>query len=256
MIPTALLLIVVCAAFFVEAITGFGSTVLTVAFGALLLPLDVLLPAVVPVNLALSLWLVARHLKHVDWRLLLRGILPWMALGFPLGMWLYARLAGAHERWLLLGFGVFVVALAAFELIGDRTRAQSGEGPRPLGRFPGIGLLIVGGVVHGAFSSGGPMAVYVASRRTGDKAAFRATLSALWLVLGIVLVTSYALKGGLTPRTARLSIELVPSLAIGLVLGERAHTRIPAALFRTTVLMLLLVGGALLAGRSMLTGGS
>ncbi len=43
-----------------------------------------------------------------------------------------------------------------------------------------VGLLLLGwGVVHGAFATGGPMAVFVSGRVLTDKGRFRSTLSTL-----------------------------------------------------------------------------
>lgn len=235
----ALLALVVFGAFTIEALAGFGSTVLAVAVGVHLLPLPTLLAALVPVNLALSLLLVLRHWRHLDLRLLLRDVLPWMALGLPLGLWLLGRLPEA----LLLGvFAVFVLATSLAEL---RTVA-----PRPLPSPLGAALLCAGGVIHGAYASGGPMVVYVLTRTTPDKARFRTTLSALWLVLNAALVLGYAFSGAFDRHTATLSAALVPSLALGLFTGERLHDKVSPPAFRRLVLVLLALAGALLLIRT------
>lgn len=236
---------IVAGAFFVEALTGFGSTVLTVAFGAQLLPLEELLPAVIPVNLALSTTMVLRHGRHVDRRLLLREVLPLMGLGFPVGFFAFAQLTGGGDALLKAAFGALVTLLAATELLRAR------RPPRPLPRRAAPALLALAGVVHGAFGSGGPLLVYVLSRRGLDKATFRATLSTVWLVLGVVLLAGYLSQGLVTRGTLTVSAALVPSLAVGLLLGERAHARVDAATFRALTLVLLLAGGALLVARNL-----
>lgn len=235
---------IVAGAFFVEALTGFGSTVLTVAFGAQLLPLEQLLPAVVPVNLCLSTVMVARHGRHIARRLLLREVLPLMGVGFPVGFLAFASLGG-DDAPLKAAFGLLVTALSVVEL------ARRSHTPAPLGRATSAALLVLAGAVHGAFSSGGPLVVYVLSRRGLDKGAFRATLSALWLALGLVLLVGYLSQGLVTAGSLTLSAALLPSLLLGLLLGERAHARVSATTFRIVVLVLLLAGGALLAIRNM-----
>lgn len=245
-----LLCTLVLLAFGVEAITGFGSTVLTVAFGAQLLPLDVLLPALVPVNMALSSYMVVRYWPAVDRRLLLRRVLPAMALGMPVGLFVFTQLADGGDRYLKAGFGLFVAVLSAFELV----RARRGEqAPAPAGRVTEASFLCAAGVLHGAYASGGPLVVYVASRRGLDKAAFRATLSALWLVLNALLVVTYAQAGHYSPSTVQTSLLLVPSLLLGLYAGERAHPHVSPRVFRLLVLSLLLAGGILLLARALIS---
>jgi uncharacterized membrane protein YfcA len=112
------------------------------------------------------------------------------------------------------------------------------------------GLLTLGGVIHGAFSTGGPMAVYVTGRRLTDKGRFRATMSALWLVLNPILVVSYALSGKLGADTLGRSALLVAPLALGILAGEWAHAKVSGAAFRTGVFAMLLVVGLITVVRA------
>ncbi len=242
---TVLLFLIVLGAFFTEAVAGFGSTVLTVAFGAALLPLDTLLPAFVPVNLVLSFTLVWRHRDAIDGRLLVRRVLPFMLIGFPVGMFAFTRLAGDHERVLKLTFGALILALAALELL--RVARDRGAPSRPLPRPAAAALLAIGGAIHGAYSSGGPMVVYVLGRTDLDKRRFRSTLSTLWLGLGALLLAGYLQSGRVDRHTLGYSAMFLPAMLIGLFVGERAHDRVPARTFRVVVACLLLAGGALLA---------
>jgi hypothetical protein len=225
------------------------------------------LPAYVPVNMVLSAYLVLRHRDGVDGRFLLRRIVPFMALGLPAGLLLFRYSSGPLLKAL---FGVFVVALSAMELLrlGRAARAAGatpqgpGDGPgsddgapprptvRPLATAPAAVLLCLGGVIHGAFGTGGPMAVYVAGRQLTDKRVFRSTLSALWLLLNGVLVVTYALGGYLTVRSAKLSLVMLLPLAVGTVIGEWTHRRLKGRTFATLVFVVLLVAGLALALRS------
>lgn len=57
-------------AYTLEASTGFGSIVIALSLGALLLPIDQLLPVLEPLNIGMTGYLVSRH-----WRLIDRGLL-------------------------------------------------------------------------------------------------------------------------------------------------------------------------------------
>src|SRR5690554_8057730 len=78
----------------VEAVTGFGSLVIALALGALLLPVAELLPVLVPLNVLMSGSLVLRHRRQLDGALLLRAILPLMLLGTLAG---FARRDGRAD---------------------------------------------------------------------------------------------------------------------------------------------------------------
>lgn len=229
------LLPIVAGAFFVEAVTGFGATVIAVAIGGAVMPIRELLPALVPVNLALSLALVSKDLEAVDRRLLFGRVLPLMLAGFPVGAlafrWLGAR-AGALE----VVFGVFVVAVAVLRLLGATIRG-------------GPATLALAGVVHGAFGTGGPLAVMALSGL--DKRAFRATLSALWALLSCALLTSYALAGSLGVESLTRSLWLSPAMLVGLGLGQIVHARLDPGRFRVAADALLLVAGGVLLARTL-----
>lgn len=239
--PIVLLAAVVALAFTVEAAMGFGATVVTVALASLFMPTSEVLPAFVPLNVVMSGYLVVRGSRFVEGRLLVREVLPAMALGLPIGIVAFRYL---DEGLLRLALGAFVVAVSVLEL---RPKA----GSRPVGRVVAPLLLGLGGVVHGAFGSGGPLVVYVLGRKLShDKAAFRATLSTLWLVLNVVLLASYAQAGELSAASGLVTAWLAIPLALGLLAGERVHRAVPAHRFRPLVFGLLLVVGLVLIARS------
>lgn len=230
-------------AFAVETALGFGATLIVVAIGSFFADLDTLLPAIGPLNLLLSLYIVARYHRDVDRRVLFGKLVPLMAIGLPIGVLVVDALDASLLKRL---FGAFLVVVSALEL----ARARSGRSaPAPLDRPAEIGLLVLGGAIHGAFMTGGPMAVYVTSRLLSDKARYRATLSSLWAILNAVLLAAYAWRGELGPEERGLTLSLLPAILTGMVLGEVAFRRLPVAAFRTAVFVMLFASGVALVVR-------
>lgn len=213
---------------------------ITVTLAAHLLPIEEVLAVFVPVNLLLSTWLVARNHASIDRALLFRRVLPVMGVGMAAGLALFHL---RDEGWIKVVFGLFVVGLSALELTRGSAPPTS-----PVARTL---ALFASGLVHGLFACGGPLLVWVAGRELTDKGRFRATLSAVWLVLGLVLVVNYALAGTLSVATLPRSALLLPPLGLALWAGERIHHQIPAATFRKAVFVLLLFAGGSLAVRSL-----
>ena len=236
------LALIALGAFATEAAIGFGATVLTVSLGAHLLPLDELLPAFVPVNMALSSWLLLRNRRLVEWRRLAVELAPPVALGTAGGIALFHL---PHRLALQLAFAIFVVLLAALEL-GRLARAAS---PTP-SRRAATALYGLGGLAHGLFGSGGPMIVYVLRRSLADKGAFRATLSVVWLVLNTALLVNFASMGLFTRTTATASACFAAAVLPGLFIGQRLHGALDARTFHRVVLVVLLGAGTLLAVRT------
>ena len=225
-------------AFAAEATAGFGSTVIALALGIHLYPLGQLLPVFVPLGLVLSSWLALRGRAHVDRRLLLTRILPWMGLGLAIGLAIFERASGELLR---RAFGAFVVTLAALELW---RLARESTVARELSRPAATAALLGAGVMHGMFSTGGPLLVWALGRSLPGKRAFRATLSCVWLVLGSALTTAYALSGRLDGHSLRATAALVPVLGVAIAAGEWAHQRLDERRFRLVVYTLLLAAGA------------
>ncbi|MBM4392789.1 MAG: sulfite exporter TauE/SafE family protein [Deltaproteobacteria bacterium] len=235
------LALVVTVAFLVETVTGFGGTVVAVALASFFMPVREYLPAHVPVNLLLSTWIVARDWAAVDRALLFRRVLPAMVVGFPLGAWAFSGLS-AHHGVLEAAFGGFVALVGACRLAGPVAM---------LGPVATQGTLAAAGVVHGAFGTGGPLVVITLSRIGLDKATFRATLSALWIVLSFLLLALYAREGVLGEDSARASLVLLPGLLAGGLAGQWVHGRIDAERFRRAVDGMLLLAGLLLLWRNL-----
>ena len=194
-------------AFTVEGAIGFGSTVIMVSLGAQLVPLEQLLPAFVPVSIVLSISLLR---GPIQWRILLVEIVPIVAVGAAIGLALTHVIA---SRELLVAFGVFVVLLSILQL-------SKVDLPWPLP------FLVLGGVVHGLFGTGGPMIVYVTRKKISDKSAFRATLAVLWIALNTALLVNFvALERYPTPT---LMLALGAAVIPGRLIGERLHRALDA----------------------------
>ncbi|HEY5924219.1 MAG TPA: TSUP family transporter [Kofleriaceae bacterium] len=230
--------VIALAAFATEGAIGFGGTVLAASIGAQFVPLEVLLPAFVPLNLLLSSWLLGRGFSAIAWRMLAVEVAPAVGVGAALGLALFHL---PEKHLFAFAFGVFVVGLATLQLARPAARPLV----RPLQWL----LLGLGGVAHGLFGTGGPMIVYVVRRRLPDKRAFRATLAVLWLVLNTALLINFA-SARLYDRTTAVTLGVL-ALAIvpGLFIGERVHHKLDAARFERVVWVVLLAAGLALAIR-------
>lgn len=232
-----LLAIVVAIAYSVEAATGFGATVIAVALGLHLFPLAALLPVIVPLGLVLSASIAWRERAFAERRLLWRRILPLMSIGLAFGLSVFESASNAALQRV---FGGFVVAIATLELW--RTRAAAPVA-RPLPPAASAAALLAAGVIHGLFSSGGPLLVYALGRAPIAKRAFRATLSTLWVMMATVLSTAYALRGHVDRGTLTATAALLPVLGLAFFAGNWLHGRLDEQRFRKLVYALLLAMG-------------
>ncbi|WP_017938433.1 sulfite exporter TauE/SafE family protein [Zestomonas thermotolerans] len=228
-------------AYTLEAMTGFGSVVIALSLGALLLPIPTILPVLVSLNVCMSGFLVWKLRAAVERRLLSRAILPLMLtgtlLGLALGPWL-------DDLVLKRGFGLLILGFALRELLHLSQGRPSVPPPDWLTRLQ-IGAA---GLSHGLFASGGPLLVQALAGTRLDKARLRATLVCVWFILNGCLTLAFLLRGSLAPALPQIAAYL-PLLVIGVLLGEHLHQRIEERHFRIGLHLLLCVTGALLICR-------
>jgi uncharacterized membrane protein YfcA len=103
-----------------------------------------------------------------------------------------------------------------------------------------------GGIIQGALASGGPFLVIYAAAMLRDKASFRATLCAAFVVLDLVLCAANAATGSWSTGMIPLVLCGLPCMAVGTVLGTILHDRLPLRPFRISVFSLLIVSGVVL----------
>ncbi|HEY0881112.1 MAG TPA: sulfite exporter TauE/SafE family protein [Archangium sp.] len=237
---------IVFLSFLVEAATGFGSMVVALTLGALWFTVPELLGWLIPVNMVLSAYLVTRGRRDVQWRFLGTRMIPLMAVGLGVGTLVAAK---ANEAsWLKAVFGVFVIGVAAWQL---KTALRPSGDARPLPGPARVAALFGAGVIHGIFATGGPLAVFVSARELPEKAAFRATLSTLWLALNTLVLPRLVLEGQVTVTTLQTSALMLLSLGAGIAAGEWIHHRIAEGGFRIAVAGLLLAAGCVLTVNSL-----
>jgi hypothetical protein len=232
--------LVVFFGYAVQTMIGFGSMILCVTFGALLLPLPEVLSLAVPVSLVQTGYVIVRHFRAIRGRVLFLEVLPLMLLGGALSVWLLGDL---RASWLKRAFGVLVLVLSVRELWA-RLRPNGASGPAQVSKSAQTVALLGAGVVHGLFATGGPLLVYAIGRRGLSKAEFRSTVTTVWFVLNLALVVVYVRAGRVGAATLLPVLSLVPAVGLGIVLGEVLHARIDEERFRR-VLFVVLAAAAL-----------
>lgn len=227
--------VVFVLAHLVQGVTGFGAVVLTISVLAFLFPVKLLVPVLVVVSLAQVIWFAFVGRRQIHWGHA-RIILLLAFAGLPLGYLVYRFLPAGFLKIVL---GVFVVLVAAANLFGLRIKVG-------IPRFCYYGLNVLGGVFQGALATGGPLLIIYAARMLEDKAAFRATLALVWIVLDSILCVTY-LATGVFSRPMLPMIGLgTGCMVLGTVLGMLVHARIPQKPFRVLVFVLLLMSGVAL----------
>ena len=224
-----------------QALSGFGSLVIAVTLGALLFPIESLPPVLLPLNIVVTAWIVWRNHQTIDRRVLLRMVIPLMGPGVVIGLLVADYLQSQTLRSV---FAVIIVVLSLLEIL--RLLRGSGRVDRVVARVPGSLWVFLSGIVHGLYGTGGPLLVYGIGREPLSAAAFRSTLSAIWLLWNSGLSVYFLVRGDIGPDQGLLMAGLLPVVLSGMWLGDRLHDRVSETNFRLIVFGLLLFAGTAL----------
>jgi hypothetical protein len=228
--------IVVLVTHFLEGITGFGCTVLALPFCVMLVGVKTAVPVLTGLSLILSSYIVIIDRRNIVWKSYLK-IITFVGLGLPIGMILFSFLPEDILKKILGVFMILVAARGIYFAFNQKAKV------REIGDKALNVILFLGGIIHGAFSAGGPFVVIYATQALKNKSNFRATLSTLWVTLNSIIIVKIALSGAFTPAVVKYFGWSVPFLLAGMLLGNWAHKRIEDRVFTKVVFLVLLVAG-------------
>lgn len=220
-------------AFTSEAITGFGSIVIAVALGSLLFPIPELLPVLVPLSVFMTTFMVIKFRRDIDLSLLFRSILPFMATGMVLGIFLLEVLSSDALKSL---FALLVIWFAGRELY----KMYRGIALKPKPSWWQPLWTFFAGITHGLFASGGPLLVYSLNSKQVPKAQFRATMVSVWFGLNSFYAVVMFTQGKVQPVIPQI-LAYVPILVLSFWLGHSLHKHVSEQGFRKLVYWLLLI---------------
>lgn len=237
----ALLALIIVMAYTVFGLTGFGSSITAMPLLVQVIPLKMAVPLMLVFDLCSGLLMGMKNRRTIDRKELLR-IVPFMLIGMLIGAF---ALVKVPERLLLLVLGSFILAYSAWSLLLKRA-------PQPLRPAWSVPLGTVGGMFTALFGTGGPIYTIYLTRRLDDKAVLRATISALIFTSSISRLVLFSSMGLFNQHSLLwLAAVLLPCSLLGLFLGNRLHSRLPAHRVVQAIWVLLIAGGVTLLARNL-----
>ena len=246
---------IVFATFAVEGIAGFGSAVMALPFVSMLIGLEKAVPMLSSMGLLLSLFIVCRSYRELDFREY-GFIVLHAAPGVAAGLFLTDFLPRNALIALLVCF-IFFVGIRGLVRAFRVREPIPASGAGTVHTLPARGILFLGGVIQGAFSSGGPVVVMYASKAIPEKSRFRAVLSSLWLTTNSIMALKWTIAGNVwTPFLGRMILCLLPFIVCGMVTGDFLHHKVDQRKFTVLVYCVLIAAGIMLGtnlARSLLS---
>ena len=237
----AAILAVLAVTHWLGAVTAFGSTLLAFPVLTWFMGIHDVRAALLLIGTVQSYQVFAYVRRDVNWQLLGRMVF-FAGLGLPVGIHAMRYL---REAPLLVFLGCVLVASGA-------AGAWRGDCGPPARRPRALldGLLVVGGVMHGAFVCGAAATVIYAQHVTPEKGAFRGTLTAFWTSVNTILVIHLFWSGESLAPTIPVLAAGIPVVLLVSWLGNRAASRLSQRRFARLVGWLLVLAGIVTFGRA------
>lgn len=250
--------IVILLSNIIQGITGFAGTILAMPFSIRLVGMDTAVPVLNFLGLLSGIYVCAGNYKKIDWKVL-RKVVIIMGAALIAGIFIKGKLSGnPHLLYLILGCIVLAIAVQGLckSVYASEQCARNSSSSKnttdnnsPInsqhgGIFSGIfltSILVAAGMVHGMFVCGGPLLISYMTRKLPEKAAFRATISTVWIFLNGILFISHILSGAWTPAVIKSGAVSVPFLLGGMFIGGKLYSRMSQEFFVKLTYVLLLI---------------
>lgn len=226
-----MILTVILCANIVETITGFAGTLLAMPALMLLMGVNHAKVAVNMISIFVGIGILVRSRKHVNQKQVVRIVL-FMAVGIVLGIRIYLYLPVGL---LLKVYGIMIIGVALKKTICPET----GKSDKKMDNV----VLILAGIVHGIFVSGGALLVIYAGRVLKDKQEFRATLASVWIILNSAIALQQIAAGSYTEDIVKIIALSVIPLIIANYIGNKIHGKISQEVFMKITYILLILSG-------------
>jgi len=226
-----------------EGITGFGCTVLALPFLAMMLGIKQAVPVLVVLGWILVTYVVIVSRQNIRWKEY-RYILLHVVIGLPFGVLMFRHLQGDYLKCLMALFMIWVGTTGWLQA-SKKEMEQNLLKTTNHKTWAMSLVLFLGGIIHGAFASGGPFVVIYASKALPDKSLFRVSLCLLWTTISTIMILQYTYWGDVwTPEIARIILCALPFLIAGMILGDYLHHRVDERRFRLIVYAALFLCGS------------
>lgn len=224
-------LLVVLLANTVEAMTGFAGTLLAMPTSMMLIGVDEAKTVLNAISLICCTWITIKHYKKIK-KEEFKKITFFMLIGLLVGVGLFDILS---VDYLMKFYAFIVIAVALKNLFLKRTFS--------INKTVMIWILIVAGIIHGMFLSGGSLLIIYAASVLKDKSEFRATIAPVWVVLDSFMFVNQVRLGFVNNYTITLILLSLIPLVLAIIIGNKLHEKINQKSFLLMTYFLLLISG-------------
>jgi uncharacterized membrane protein YfcA len=226
-------------AYLIESVFGFGGTLIFITSTSFFVDFKTILYLSIYVSLVASTCIFLYERRAMNWPKLGRILLLSMP-GVIIGT---ALMEVFSTKGLLVVFALLLIAYALQGLIWPHLKI-----PKALGR----GFVVLGGLVQGLYSSGGPFVLMGSRSEFPDKSQLRAVMAGFFISTNIFRIIQNEVQGHHALETIWAHAWLAIPVIAAVQIGHYVHNRISEKAFRKGVLVLILCAGCAMVVKSLL----
>jgi len=234
-IPILPVLLIVFLAALVRSTFGFGDALVGMPLLALVTSLRIATPLMAFVGLTLSVLLLIKEWRRIDFQSAWRLILSTLA-GIPFGLFLLKRV---DESIVNLVLAAVIILFSVYSLVKPgRLRLKNERAAWPFG--------FLAGILGAAYNANGPPVIFYGVLRGWTPQSFRATLQGYFLPTGGAILIGMGLAGLWTKPVVTTYLYALPLIIVAVLAGTKLSRMIPVGKFNRYVYGLLLTLGIFL----------
>lgn len=226
-------LLIVLISNIIQTITGFAGTVLAMPASIALLGYGVAKPILTFIVIPASIVLVISNFKAINFKKFI-FMLAFVGVGFIFGYLI--SLINLDSKLLLIIYGSIICLIAIGYMFFNFDKIQ-------VSNISGALILILAGILHYLYTSGGPLVIIYALSNFKEKKEFRGTLSLMWIILNSILFVEDIVGGFYIEHNIFLTIYAltisIASILIGILLEKKINQKV---FVRITYVLLFISG--------------
>ena len=224
---------IICLAYIIFGMSGFGTTLIAAPFLSLYLPLSQIIPMIVILDALASFKNWYQSQQHVQYQHV-KQLFPFMSIGAIVGIYL---LAHSQPNFLLLMMALFCIGYSLYQLF--KRSAPSQHQPKSLAALTGL----LGGLFGALFGSGGFLYALFLQRNLDQKIQIQSTQSLLISLSTSVRLILCLVLGLYSLPLLLLVLLLLPSMLLGVFIGRKMMKNISLSRFNQLIYLLVLGSG-------------
>tara|TARA_B100000900_G_C20523250_1_gene693109 strand:+ start:516 stop:1229 length:714 start_codon:yes stop_codon:yes gene_type:complete len=233
MINFSVIAIIASIAYAIESIFGFGGTIIFLGISGLFYDFNSLLKLAMIVALASGLAVLIQSYKHLSWKHLMQ-ILIYTIPGAIFGTYLITFFS---SDLLIKFFALILIIYGCFNLFFPNLII-----PNYLKR----GLLILGGIIQGIYTIGGPFVLMGYKDNFSSKQELRSTMAGYFFTINSIRAIFFMMLGESYVDIIFSYYPIAILVMVSVWLGYFIHKKIPEILFRKLIIIAITLIGVLI----------